>query len=139
MCIRYLLEIDQTVSVLGKFVQLHYILNPGMAFGVNVGNRFFYIFFTGLAIIIILIFMFKLDEVQRWPRLALAMILGGAIGNLIDRIAIGKVLDFIKIGFWPIFNVADIMVTIGMIVLIIMVLFDRERDDEYIDNELEMN
>ncbi|MBN1155950.1 signal peptidase II [candidate division KSB1 bacterium] len=139
MCVRYFMEIDQTVSVFGKLVELHYILNPGMAFGFEVGNRFFYIFFTSLACLIVLIFLFKLDDVQRWPRYTLAFILGGAIGNLIDRIFVGKVLDFIKVGFWPIFNVADIMVTIGMTVLIIIVLFEKKQDDEIFDDELEIN
>lgn len=139
MLIRYFMQVDQTVSVIGNLVQLHYILNPGMAFGLQVGNRFFYIFFTCLASLIIFIFMFKLDEDQKWSRLALSLILGGALGNLIDRIGMGKVVDFIKISIWPIFNVADIMVTIGMVILILVVLLDNKKQYEMLDNEFELN
>jgi len=67
-------------------------------------------------------------------RLSLALILGGAIGNLIDRILLGAVTDFIDLGIgtlrWPVFNLADAAVTIGMITLLALILFERDKQSE---------
>jgi signal peptidase II len=68
-----------------------------------------------------------------YPRFSLALILGGAIGNLIDRFAYGEVIDFIDVGFrntrWPVFNIADSAVTIGMIILVSLVLFEGQKEE----------
>ena len=125
----------ESISVLGNILRITYIKNPGIAFGIQVGNKFFFTVFAIIASIIILIYLFRLKPENFWARFALASILGGAIGNLIDRIVYSKVIDFIEIRVirWPVFNVADIAVTIGMILLISYVIFDNkslESEDE---------
>jgi len=99
-----------------------------MAFGIQIGNKLFFIVFALIASLVILIYLFRLKPEHFLPRFALASILGGAIGNLIDRFAYGEVIDFIyiKIIRWPVFNVADVAVTIGMILLIAYVVFDNK-------------
>ena len=82
--------------------------------------------------------MFRLKPEHHWTRFALASILGGAVGNLIDRIVYKEVIDFIDLRFirWPVFNVADIAVTIGMVILIVFVIFDNktvEADEEQLE------
>ena len=102
-----------------------------MAFGIPIGNHLFFTIFAIIASIVILIYLFRLSPEHVWNRFALASILGGAIGNLIDRLAYKEVIDFIDIRIirWPIFNVADIAVTAGMIILIIYFVFDQNEYD----------
>jgi len=106
------------VEVLGQFVRLTYTRNSGVAFGLGAGFRFPYYVFSILAAIVILYLLFR-QRVLGGPRqAALALILGGALGNLVDRVSTGEVVDFIEIGWnrwhWPVFNVADSAVTIGV-------------------------
>ncbi len=103
--------------------------NKGAAFGMfQDGN----LIFTGLAIIvsILIIIYFPKLENEKWPlRLALAMQLGGAVGNLIDRLIVHHVTDFIAIGSFPVFNVADAAITVGVFVLLIgMYMSEKEKE-----------
>lgn len=111
-----------------------------MAFGLPIGNRLFFIIFTTLACVLIVIFLFRITLENFWARFALTSILGGAVGNLIDRIIYKEVIDFIEINFihWPVFNIADVAVTVGMIILISYVIFDK-RHSEFEEDQLETN
>lgn len=107
------------IPVIGELVQLTYTRNSGVAFGLGAGLPFPYYMFSILAIVAILVMVTR-RKIQHGPRhLALALILGGAIGNLIDRLASGEVVDFILLSWrhwqFPVFNVADSAVTIGVV------------------------
>lgn len=121
----------ESVSVIGDIIRLTYIKNPGMAFGIQIGGKLFYTIFASIACVIILAYLFRLKPENFWARFALASILGGAIGNLIDRFIYSEVIDFIDIRIirWPIFNFADIAVSIGMIILIAIVVFERHGEE----------
>ncbi len=128
----------ESVKILGDILRFTFIKNPGMAFGIQIGNRMFFTIFASIASIVILIYLFRLKPEHHWTRFALASILGGAVGNLIDRIVYKEVIDFIDLRFirWPVFNVADIAVTIGMVILIVFVIFDNktvEADEEQLE------
>ena len=129
LAVRYSFEYGVPHNIIGNWVRLTYIENPGMAFGIQVGGQPFFTIFAIIATVIIFIYILKARDEKMSVRFALGMILGGAIGNLIDRFLYGKVVDFVDIGFgnirWPIFNVADSAVTIGMMILIVFVLFDK--------------
>jgi signal peptidase II len=107
------------IEILGPFVRLTYTLNSGVAFGLGANHRFPYYLFSIAAVAVILYLFLR----QRVPSLrrqfALALIMGGALGNLVDRLKSGMVVDFIEIGWrrwhWPVFNVADSAVTIGVV------------------------
>ena len=108
------------IPVIPGFFQLNYITNKGMAFGINlpVGISFF----SGISLIIIFFLVWILwceRKNNLLMRISLALILGGAIGNLIDRILFGEVIDFFDfmVGdfHWYIFNIADSAVTVGII------------------------
>jgi len=128
-------------KVIGDFFKITFIENPGMAFGLQIGGKLFLSIFTILATILLIVFLYKNRKENLLLRLALAFILGGAIGNLIDRvfygeifsyapIFYGRVVDFIHIDFpnftifgktiysWPIFNIADISVTVGFLLIL---------------------
>ena len=107
------------VNVLGEVVRFTYTRNSGVAFGLGAGTHFpYYIFSIVAAVAIVILFVRRPDQ-SVWRRLALALILGGAIGNLIDRVRVGEVVDFIEVGIgswhWPVFNVADSAVSIGVV------------------------
>lgn len=113
------LPFNQPVPVMGEVLRLTYTRNSGVAFGIGQGTGFPYYVFSILAVVVI-VAMFLRRRAQSWPRqLALALILGGAIGNLVDRLKAGEVVDFIEVGFrgwhWPVFNVADSAVTVGVV------------------------
>ena len=137
--IKYFVELNQVVPIIGKYIRFRFILNPGMAFGIQIGGKLFFTVFSAIASIIILVFILRLKEDHFWTRFALASILGGAIGNLIDRIVSGKVVDFVEIGPWPIFNFADIAITFGMIVLIVIVFFEKKEDEEAQEEKFEIS
>lgn len=103
------------------FIKIVHVQNPGAAFGIlkYLGNNVF-IFFSVVAIVCILIYKSKIPIGLEF--FSLSLILGGAIGNLIDRLTKGKVIDFIDVfvgkWHWPAFNVADSALTVGMILFI---------------------
>lgn len=125
--VKYFFQKGQPNNIIGDVIRLTYIENPGMAFGIDFGGQPFFTIFASLATVVIFVYIVRAREENIFLRMALALILGGAIGNLIDRILYGKVVDFIDIGAggtrWPVFNLADSAVTIGMIMLITMSLF----------------
>ncbi|MBP3886647.1 MAG: signal peptidase II [Cellulosilyticum sp.] len=114
---------------------LHYISNYGAAWGMLSGKQTFLIMFTSIIIIGMIYYMTKLPHNKEgfWTKVALVMIMSGAIGNLIDRVTLGYVRDFlyfILIDF-PIFNIADILVVVGVGVLMLaMFLGDAEGNKE---------
>ena len=138
----------ESISVLGEFFKITFIENPGMAFGFNPGSDFklWVSLFSLVASIGLLVYLYLAREKSLSLRIAIAMILGGAIGNLIDRMFYGiiydyapmfygKVVDFFDFDFfnfsilgrdydrWPIFNIADASVTIGVLILIIFATY----------------
>lgn len=125
--------LGESIEIFGDVLRFTYIQNPGMAFGIRFGGKLFFTIFASIASVIILIYLYRMRHERFQSRFSLALILGGAIGNLIDRFAYGEVIDFIDIGVentrWPVFNIADSAVTVGMIILISLVLFERDKTE----------
>jgi signal peptidase II len=119
-------------SVIGDFFRLTYVHNDGAAFGLDLGGRWAFIAVT-VVVSLFIIISYSRTEKTPLARWALALILGGAIGNLIDRIRLGEVIDFLQFGigrlYWPIFNVADIAVSIG-VGLLALHLFRKEPEQD---------
>jgi signal peptidase II len=111
------------MPVFGDFVRFNYARNSGVAFGIGAGLPFPYYLFSIAAALVILYLFVKQRVTGVGRSMALALILGGAIGNLLDRIKAGSVVDFIEIGWdrwrWPLFNVADSAVSIGVLLFAI--------------------
>jgi signal peptidase II len=131
------MRIYESVPIVPGLLVLHYIRNTGAAFGFLSGSHAgfripFFILVSTLAIGIILFLFHKLEESEVMMPLALSLVLGGALGNLIDRIRLGEVIDFILIHYrafhWPAFNVADIGITVGVFLLVLRIfLLDRKQ------------
>jgi signal peptidase II len=138
----------ESVLVLGDLFRLTLVLNPGGVFGTKLGSQNFYTFISLLAIGVTLWFFFKTKTKEKNFRTGLCLVLGGAVGNLIDRFRFGEVVDFLDFDFfnitlpptkvlffnfpgfyldrWPVFNLADSFVLIGMVLIIIHLLFSKE-------------
>tara|TARA_B100000029_G_C17395009_1_gene894853 strand:- start:98 stop:544 length:447 start_codon:yes stop_codon:yes gene_type:complete len=124
------LRLYQSEPVIENFFHLTYVTNEGMAFGLTLpGGKHILLILTILLTGFIIGFLWKERNGHPFIKYGLALILSGAIGNLIDRILYGKVVDFIDIMFgdfhWYIFNIADSSVTIGMFLFILHSLFDE--------------
>jgi signal peptidase II len=101
--------------------------NQGVAFGLNPGGGAGVAILIGLALLVLL-FYFARHAQRPWLWLPTGMLLGGAIGNAIDRLRLGAVTDFVKLPLgWPPFNVADIAITVGVLLLVGLIGFDEPR------------
>jgi signal peptidase II len=119
------------VGAVHKFlpgVQLVHVRNSGVAFGFFAGGGALVLALTLVALGGLLIY-FALRPRRPWLWLPVGLLVGGALGNLIDRVANGSVTDFIKLPFWPAFNCADMAITFGVLGLL-YVLEGRRSDEE---------
>lgn len=127
--VRSAMTLNETIPVVGDVVRFTYIHNEGAAFGLSVGPHSSQVFLVlaAVASVLVLYLLLSTPREERMQRVALALILGGALGNIIDRVRWSMVVDFIQVGvaghFWPIFNVADSAVTIGAVLLAWTYLF----------------
>ena len=127
--------LHEAYPVIPGFLNLVYVMNPGAAFGflANASETFRYVFFTGdtvLATGLIVYYLVKSHPRNLLLAGSLTLIFGGAVGNLIDRIRFGSVVDFLDVyigtSHWPAFNVADSSITIGAILMIWEMLRNRK-------------
>ena len=122
------LDLDDTVSVIDGFFNITYVRNTGVAFGIfssisSPAKSVLLSAFAGLAAVLVIGYSLRTPIGNRLVHVALALILGGALGNLYDRVAYGYVVDFLEFYLrtyhWPSFNVADSAISIGVILLAI--------------------
>ncbi len=113
-----------SVSILNGHVEFTYLENRGMAFGMLQNARWLFIIFTSIVMVAIVVYMLKTKPKSKFLLMSLALVLGGGIGNLIDRIFLGYVVDYIQLSFFsPVCNFADYCITIGTVMLMIYILF----------------
>ena len=134
LAVAYLMDKDPFIIIKNVF-QLRYLENRGAAFGMMQGQQTFFLITGVIAVVILAYIYFKLPWTKRFvPLRAVALLIAsGAVGNMIDRVTLGYVVDFFYFELidFPIFNVADIYVTCATIVLALLILFyykDEELD-----------
>ncbi|CEP69486.1 Peptidase A8, signal peptidase II [Moorella glycerini] len=108
---------NESLPVINSVFHLTYVNNPGAAFGLLAYKTPVFIGVTLLVAVIILVAYRFLPPGRILLRLALALMLGGALGNLIDRLRFGYVVDFLDFRIWPVFNLADMAIVSGVILL----------------------
>ncbi len=115
------MQLSQSIPVLNNIFHITYIQNTGAGFGLFQGSTRLLIWFS---IIVIGIIMYFYDEIpkNKCAQLSIAAILGGTFSNLIDRINLGYVIDFLDFRIWPAFNIADAAITIGAVSLAIFLI-----------------
>lgn len=117
------MQLGESIPVLGSFFRLTYILNPGAVFGLRLGGQALHLIFAVVALCLVGVLLYRTPSSERVAGSALALVLGGAVGNVIDRLHIGAVIDFLDFGVggarWWIFNIADASVSVGAGLLIL--------------------
>jgi len=133
------LKVGAPVAVIGDLLRWTLTYNPGGAFGVRLGSSTYYLF-SSLIIFVILIFYVWRNRQINHIAVPLTIVAGGAVGNIVDRLRFGEVVDFIDCEFpdiaigsyhlerWPIFNVADMAVSLGIVVTIVLIFYHSYRD-----------
>lgn len=118
--------LGESAPVIENVFHITYITNTGTAFGMLQKYGNILLVFSVVAIILISILVFKQKTYPLTRSLALSLILGGALGNLFDRIFRGEIIDFLDFRIWPIFNVADSAITVGITLLFFYSIFSKE-------------
>lgn len=116
---------NQSVPLIKGIFHLTLIHNRGAAFGI-LRNQVPLFIFTSILAIILIYFNLKKNKHRKAYSIALSLILGGALGNLIDRLFFGYVIDFIDLRIWPVFNIADSAITIAAVLLGWEILFKKD-------------
>ncbi len=120
--IRGALSPGESMDFLGSFMSLTYVQNTGAAFSMLRGMTWLLVLVPAILVVLGIGYMEKHDR-EHWSLyLGLALVIGGGVSNLIDRVAAGFVTDMFDVHFWPVFNVADIAICVGCGIFIIYIL-----------------
>ena len=134
------LQGNDPVSVIPWFIQFSYLENRGAAWGMFADNRWVFMVISTVAIIAICVYMFVKRPKSKLLSISLAFVVGGGIGNMIDRVLLGFVVDFLEFTFmdFPVFNVADSFVCIGaaMLMLYMTIQTVKEYKNEKLAKQL---
>jgi len=127
------IPLHSSIPVIPGFFNLVLVQNTGAAFGIGSNNNTFFLGLASLALAIILSFWFCGRFILRGTRIAVALLLAGILGNLLDRILHGHVIDFLDFilpfyGHWPAFNIADVCICIAAGLLVLLSLRPDPRD-----------
>lgn len=117
-------------------INLVHVRNNGVAFGLFSSGGVLVLVITLLALAVLLAYFLR-RTTRPWLWLPTGMLIGGAVGNLIDRVAVGSVIDFIKLPLWPAFNVADMSITFGVLALLWVLEGKRTRDSGQAERRVE--
>ena len=112
-----------SIPVVDGIFHITYVLNPGAAFGILENQRMLFIAIALLMLGLTIYFLRHIPETFRLMRLGLSLLAGGAIGNVIDRVQTGYVVDFLDFRIWPVFNLADIAIVTGVSCVIYTLVF----------------
>lgn len=118
LVIRYM-ELGQSIPLIENVFHLTYVQNPGAAFGMLPYRTAFFIVVTVLVVGGIALYYRKIPPGRRWLKAGLTLQVGGALGNLADRVRFGRVVDYLDFRVWPVFNLADIAIVTGVGLLIL--------------------
>jgi signal peptidase II len=123
----------QEIPIIPGFFSLQFVYNPGAAFGMLAHQRWFFVLVTLAAVGAILYYLRRMTDRHWVATLALGLLLGGALGNLVDRVRFSKVVDFLlfywRDYYFPNFNVADICITVGVGLLVLHLLVTGEKKE----------
>jgi signal peptidase II len=108
------MELGDSIPVLEDFFHITYVKNPGAAFGILQHQTGLFIAIAILVVLAVVYYYPRLPAGCRWLRIGLGLQLGGALGNLLDRMRFGYVIDFFDFRIWPVFNIADMAIVIGV-------------------------
>ncbi|MFA5867554.1 MAG: signal peptidase II [Actinomycetota bacterium] len=133
--VRVSIDPNQSITLVKGFFYFTHVRNTGAAFGMFSQKQPVFVVATIIAIVLIIVYHLKTKEADLLFNLALGLELGGAAGNLVDRISLGWVTDFMHVPNFPVFNIADSAIVTGVALLILVMLRDivRERREKEAD------
>jgi signal peptidase II len=111
------LAVGEEVDVVGPF-SIHHVHNSGIAFGLFAGATSMVIVLTAVAVVWMLVFFARAGARHPVLPVALGLLIGGSVSNLADRVRLGHVTDFLDLRFWPAFNLADMCIVVGVVLLV---------------------
>ena len=128
--LEYLVPVSR-VTAIPHLLDLVYVENRGVAFGMFQDLRWFFVVLTSIVIVVFIILLIKDKGKSRLFSIASALIIGGGIGNLIDRVYLGFVVDYLQLSFFsPVCNFADYCISIGTVLLVVYLLFYYDKGDK---------
>lgn len=117
-----ILDLGESIPVIRNIFHVTLVHNTGIAFGFFKNYGFFFVFVSFVAIVLFGLYLYRHrhhEHLRLIEIFAFSLIISGAVGNLIDRLSFGYVIDFIDFRIWPVFNVADSAITVGTIIILI--------------------
>jgi signal peptidase II len=124
------LRLGEAVPVIGNLLVITRSENIGAGFGILKGYNFVFLF-AAFVVLLLIIYFYNMIIHDRLLTLAFSFILGGTVGNMIDRIFYGYVIDYISLSFWPTFNISDAALTVGAVLLIVyMCMWEKNPKEE---------
>ncbi|MCL4424428.1 MAG: signal peptidase II, partial [Firmicutes bacterium] len=120
----------ESIPVISGIFHLTFVRNPGAAFGLLAEQRGLFLVTSTVIIVLILVFIRRLDELGWLYRLVFGLVLGGAAGNLYDRLLTGRVVDFLDFRVWPVFNLADSAIVIAALLLAYRFIFAGDKGEK---------
>jgi signal peptidase II len=123
------MKLEMSIPVIKHVFYITYILNPGAAFGVLEHKTSFFLAVAVVMIAAVVYYYPRIPRHYKLLRVGIALMAGGAIGNVIDRIRTGYVVDFFDFRIWPVFNIADTAIVIGVCLIIYSILFISNKEE----------
>ncbi len=124
------LYLGQSIPVVPEIFHITLLRNPGALFGFMPGGRWIFIIVTLVSLAIMALLMIEIPRDKLYMRLGMTLIIGGALGNLIDRLRFGYVIDFIDFRFWPVFNIADTVLCLGAVFFLFEYITSSLKNDQ---------
>ncbi|TDA65742.1 MAG: signal peptidase II [Clostridia bacterium] len=121
----------ESTPVINGAVYMTYAQNSGAAFGLFPDRTSFFVVVTVAVIALLFLIYHRAGRQVPWLSVSLGLQVGGALGNFVDRVRLGYVIDFIDLRFWPIFNLADVAIVIGVLLLAVTVFGQSEAGSEH--------
>ena len=116
----------QSIPIIENIFHITYIENPGAAFGILANQRMLFLILTAVIVGVMIYLYFSLSNKKSLTAISLGIVVSGAIGNFIDRFMQGTVTDFLDFRIWPIFNIADIAICVGLALICYFIIIKGE-------------